>query len=193
MALAKNDCSFIFATHLHALADFPEIVELPNLQLAHLKVVYDEASDTLIYDRKITPGSGMANYGIEIAKYIIREQPEFIEQCMRFRRRILDIPDTLLKPRKSKYNANVIIDTCQICNKPGEDVHHIHEQCSADADQQIQSGELKHHKNIEANLVVLCKRCHINTHHWIDGTQIRIQGYKMTTQGRKLDYTIEKS
>ena len=186
--LSKKNCNFIFATHLHRLSTMEEIIELHNVQCWHLKVLYDEPNDCLIYDRKLEKGAGSDLYGLEVAKYIIGDQPEFIKRCMAIRRKILDIPAELVSTRTSKYNAKLLVDKCKICGNRADDTHHIDFQCSADSDGAIQRGEKRFHKNVEANLVALCKSCHIKVHHSVDGKKYNIEGYLQTSKGTVLKW-----
>jgi DNA mismatch repair protein MutS len=186
--LSKKNCNFIFATHLHRLSTMEEINELHNVQCWHLKVLYDEPNDCLIYDRKLEKGAGSDLYGLEVAKYIIGDQPEFIKRCMAIRRKILDIPAELVSTRTSKYNAKLVVDKCKICGNRADDTHHIDFQCSADSDGAIQRGEKRFHKNVEANLVALCKSCHIKVHHSVDGKKYNIDGYLQTSKGTVLKW-----
>ena len=61
------------------------------------------------------------------------------------------------------------------------DVHHIKFQCTADSDDII-DGYID--KNIESNLVPLCKKCHTDVHN----NKLQIDGYKQTSKGVKLQY-----
>jgi DNA mismatch repair protein MutS len=190
ISLSQKACSFMFATHLHRLSEMTEITSLSNVFMTHLKVVFDEKRDCLVYDRTLAAGSGPAIYGCEVMRYVIQEQPEFVQRAMDLRKKLLDIPDVVLETRKSSYNKRVIVDSCAVCGKRADDVHHIDMQCTADSDGNIERGNSKFHKHHAGNLVSLCKKCHINTHHWIDGTRIHIHGYKMTSAGKVLDYEI---
>jgi DNA mismatch repair protein MutS len=186
--LSKKNCNFIFATHLHRLSNMEEITELHNVQCWHLKVLYDEPNDCLVYDRKLETGAGSDLYGLEVAKYIIQDQPEFIKRCMMIRRKILEIPAELVSSRTSKYNAKLLVDKCKICGSRADDTHHIDFQCSANNDGTIQRGEKRFHKNVEANLVALCKMCHVKVHHSVDGKKYHIEGYIQTSKGTVLKW-----
>lgn len=186
--LSNKNANFIFATHLHQLSKMEEITTLSNTHCKHLKVLYNEKTDSLLYDRKLENGAGSDLYGLEVAKYIIHEQPDFINRCMKIRRKILDVPQELISSRISKYNAKLIVDKCKICGKKADDTHHIDFQCSADDNGTIQTQSNIFHKHVKANLLALCKKCHINVHHSIDGKKIVIHGYKQTTKGTILDF-----
>ena len=188
--LSKKTSNFIFATHLHQLSKMEEITSLSNIHCKHLKVLYDEKNDSLVYDRRLEDGAGSDLYGLEVAKYIINQQPEFIDRCMKIRRKILDIPKEIISNRVSKYNAKLVVDKCKICGNRADDTHHIDFQCSANDDGTIETQTNKFHKNVKANLVALCKKCHINVHHSIDGKKIMINGYKQTSKGTILDFYI---
>jgi DNA mismatch repair protein MutS len=186
--LSNKSCNFIFATHLHRLSIMDEITCLHNIQCWHLKVLFDEKLDCLIYDRKLEPGAGSDLYGLEVAKYIIQEQPDFIKRCMDIRRKILDIPTELVSTRTSKYNAKLVVDKCKICGKKADDTHHIDFQCNADEDGSIKKDDKRFHKNVTANLVALCKKCHVKVHHSVDSKKYVIDGYIQTTKGTVLKW-----
>lgn len=188
MELSKKNGNFIFATHLHKLSTMDEIIALQNVKTWHLKVLYDEALDCLIYDRKLERGAGSDLYGLEVAKYIIQEQPEFIKQCMEIRKKILEIPQEVVSKRTSKYNAKLVVDKCKICGKRADDTHHIDFQCNADDQGAIEKEGSKFHKNVTANLVALCKTCHVKVHHSVDSKKYIIDGYVQTSKGTVLHW-----
>jgi DNA mismatch repair protein MutS len=186
--LSKKNGNFIFATHLHKLSTMDEIIALQNVKTWHLKVLYDEVLDCLIYDRKLERGAGSDLYGLEVAKYIIQEQPEFIKQCMEIRKKILEIPQEVVSKRTSKYNAKLVVDKCKICGKRADDTHHIDFQCTADEQGAIEKEGSKFHKNVTANLVALCKTCHVKVHHSVDSKKYVINGYVQTSKGTILQW-----
>ena len=59
-----KESTFIFATHLHELNNIIK----DEATMYHLEVVFDEEQDTLVYNRKLKPGSGKAVYGLEVCK-----------------------------------------------------------------------------------------------------------------------------
>jgi len=75
-----------------------------------------------------------------------------------------------------------------ICKpKPGNiplDTHHINEQKNCDSNGFV--NEKHFHKNKLYNLVSLCKPCHLK----IDTGELIIRGYKSSTSGTFLDYTL---
>ena len=189
--LAKNDCSFVFATHLHELAKLKRIKELTNVRICHLTTKHDPKTDTFIYDRLLKDGSGSAVYGLDIAKFIIKD-PEFIKLAQEIMAELTGKPQKLLSDKKSKYNSHVYIDSCQICGNQNDtnleyvgllDVHHINFQCNCNENGFI-IGKSYIPMNNKSNLIVLCKTCHHKVHH--DGLTIR--GYLDTTNGRTVDY-----
>ena len=68
ITLANKQSSFIFATHLHRLANMARVRDLPNIQFSHLSVRYDEITGKLIYDRKLGEGNGKTIYGLEVCR-----------------------------------------------------------------------------------------------------------------------------
>lgn len=179
----KNRINFIFATHLHKLYELDCIKQLKNLGIYHLTV--DTSNGKLIYKRKLTEGPGDSIYGLEIAKYLVKDN-EFIDYAYKIRTEILNLPDHIIQPKSSKYNNDIYIDRCQIkeCNKTYKDeqldVHHILFQSKCN-----ENGLVEHvKKNDKSNLVVLCKEHHIQVHN----KNLEIIGYKDTTNGVELDY-----
>ena len=185
--LAKSKASFILATHLHDLATLPQIKELPNVKSVHLSVIHDEQKNCLIYDRKLKDGPGERIYGYIVAKYIIQNK-DFMDL-------VVEIKDNLLGVKNvndievSKYNKEVFIEKCGVCNINNKnttyDTHHINFQVNC------QDGFVKSkphmQMNSKANLVVLCKDCHIKVHKGL----IDINGYLDTSNGPMLDFTIK--
>jgi DNA mismatch repair protein MutS len=181
--LSKNKAKFIFATHLHFLADSQHLINLENVKNYHLSVQYDQANQRLIYDRKLKEGSGPSTYGLEVCKAMGLDD-DFLQDALAIRNEITnETLGSFLSNKQSKYNQNVRITTCQVCNCPGEDVHHIQFQCTADNNGKIGSID----KNRESNLVVLCKKCHNSVHH-PKGT-LKISGYVETSTGIELHYS----
>jgi len=157
--LINKNCSFIFATHLHELAEMKRIKDINNLKIKHLSVKYNETNKTLIFDRELKDGSGDSVYGLEVCKSLDLEK-DFIKLATTIRQEILGT-DTLLKNKKSKYNSKLIMDKCKICNiKQATETHHIRFQRDAD-----ENGFIDHfHKNKKFNLICICEECHNNIH-----------------------------
>jgi DNA mismatch repair protein MutS len=161
--LAKTNSSFIFATHLHELSNLDEIKELTNVKSFHLQVDYDNNHDTLIYDRKIKEGSGDSIYGITVARHIIHDV-NFIDHAIKIKNKLLNISDTMIPNKKSKYNSKVYVYKCAECGKTDcqLDTHHICHQVDCDNGFVKDKKHIK--KNQKSNLKVLCKECHQNVH-----------------------------
>lgn len=186
--LVLSGCSFMFATHLHHLNSMEEITTLKQIKLMHLKVINDEDNDCLIYERKLIEGSGNDLYGLEVAKHVFKDRPEFIERCLKIRRKLLNTPELIMDAKPSNYCADLIVYDCGICKKKAVDTHHINFQCTANDDGVIELEEFKFNKHKLANLVPLCKMCHIKTHHSVDGKKYVIHKYVNTTKGRRLKW-----
>jgi len=181
--LSDRNSSFIFATHLHQLNDIEEIQDLKNVSSYHLKVHYEIDTGELVYDRNLLPGSGDPIYGLEVAK-AMQLDSDFIERANSIRKNIMNINPELMTTKKSRYNTNIYMDKCLICDGKAEHTHHIDFQCTAN-----QHNFINHyHKNIDANLVPLCQLCHIKVHNPVDGKQYHIKGYIETSNGRKLEF-----
>ena len=63
---------------------------------------------------------------------------EFIKTAKKIRKKLEGIKEDLISDKVSKYNSEIIIDQCLICNNPTEEVHHIKEQELADEDNMIE-------------------------------------------------------
>lgn len=172
LTLIQRKTCFISASHIHQLPNHPKIKSLLDqklLSLNHFSATYDPIQDILIYDRKLKSGSGSTLYGLEVAKSL-KLDPHFLQLSSDIRKSILDQSSDFLSTHKSRYNSNVYVDSCSICNKKSSlHTHHIHEQNLADS-----SGFIDHfHKNSSFNLLVLCESCHQSLHK--NHQQIKIQ------------------
>lgn len=194
--LSKTKCSFIFATHLHEIADMKIIKELPNVKPFHLSVEYDKITDSLVFDRKLKPGPGSSVYGLTIAKYIIKDD-DFIGMAHNIMNDMTGTQNELLTNKTSKYCSHVYVDSCQVCGKQNTnldehvgmlDVHHINFQSNCNEDGFV-IGKSYLPMNNKCNLIVLCKNCHHKAHH----NQLVIKGYKDTSNGRVPDYEFVES
>ena len=86
--------------------------------------------------------------------------------------------------KSSKYNKELFLSRCALCDENVEDVHHIAAQKEANSD-----GHIDHfHKNHKYNLIPLCKKHHTIAH---EG-KIIISGFVMTSEGLKLHYEIKE-
>lgn len=166
IAFIQKNTNFIFTTHLHSLMDFPEINNNNKLQIYHFKV--STKDDKIIQERKLIPGSGDSQYGIEIA-HAIGLPKQFIAKAYEFRRNFQGLDNQLLSNKRSRYNSKVIVDTCTECGyKPTKQsqylhVHHQHHQADSNDYGKIKGKSF--HKNIRHNLIVLCETCHQRHHH----------------------------
>ena len=190
--LAKSGCSFIFATHLHEIANMERIKNLKNVKTFHLSVEYDNKADLLVFDRILKTGSGSSVYGLTVARYIIKDD-EFMKLAQEIMNELLDKPNELMSSKTSHFNGHVYVDACQICNKQNTikehighlDTHHINFQCNCNEDGFV-IGKSYLPMNNKSNLIVLCKNCHYDVHH----DKLEINGYKETSNGRIIDYKI---
>lgn len=184
--LAKLKSSFIFATHLHEIAKMERIKQITTIKPYHLSVTYDIKNDTLIYDRKLKPGSGEDIYGITVAKYII-DDPEFIDMTLDIKNELLQCHDSLISGKKSKYNSKVLIHECQICKQKDINgyisnlqTHHINFQKDFIKGKHKDKNHIL--KNNKSNLIVVCIKCHQDIHS--NGEDI--EGLIQTSKGVKL-------
>ena len=178
--LIKLEAFFIFATHLHQLTNLQEIKSIKELAFLHLGVIYDEENDKLIYNRTLQLGSGSSLYGLEFAKSLHLDK-EFLDEAYNIRKNLnsdFSKVETLKQKKKSKYNKNLYLTKCALCQKPVDDVHHIKPQSLFDF-------EKSHfNKNHKYNLIPLCKEHHNKVH---EG-KIVINGFVMTDKGLELRF-----
>lgn len=178
--LLEKNVSFVFATHLHKLTELSVLKNVRGLCVKHIQVEFDKSKSFLKYTRKLSDGHCDSVYGLEIADYIL-ENPEFFKIAYNIRNEIIAKPK-LLSTKKSKYNTNIFVDSCEICKSTSNlDVHHIEHQSTINA----QKGKKTHKtKNDKSNLVTLCKVCH-NDHH---KGKLEIKGWMQSSNGVILDY-----
>ena len=176
--LCESKTSFITASHLHELVNLPTVKSLYNLTIKHIKLTYDDSTDKLIYDRVLSDGSGPNFYGLQVAKYLMKDA-KFNEITSQ----ILDeYNNTSIK--QSKYNSENLLIECQICkSKDNLETHHIVFQKDFN-DKKINKNKLHLQKDSNYNLVTLCQSCHDD----VDRNKIIINGWVETTDGRLLDY-----
>ena len=187
--LSKRRAKFMFATHLH---DVPSLIDLQKerVEIWHLHVEYDPATQKLVYDRSLRPGSGSTLYGLEVARAM--DLPfEFIEQALQNRHRIMGSVKQE-EATTSSWNKDIIRRACESCQKPivsDLEVHHLQHRASAQ-NQILQDGT---HMNDKRNLIVLCEECHDQIH---AGTLI-VGDIQLTSNGpermiQKVDSPIKK-
>ena len=181
--LHSKEARFVFATHLHGLLSLKDIATLPNLGIWHLKVHYDAATDTLIYDRTLHKGPGGTLYGLEVAK-AMHLPYEVLKVAHQFRTELLG--ETSLEDAKSSsYNGNILRKECTICKHPivkDLEVHHIQPQ--KDAKQKtFQDGSKM---NDTRNLIVVCQGCH-DKHH---AGELEIGPEKQTSKGPQREISV---
>ena len=203
--LARRKSSFIFATHLHFLADMSYIKELDNVKLFHLLVERDEKDPSkLIYSRTLHPGNGPKSYGILVCETMDLDH-DFILKAKEIRESMntkhtqshtnqnyhnnSHTHPNQTSNHTSKYNINKIISLCEICKIASAcDVHHINQQCDANENNIINDNENGiFNKNKLWNLVSLCKECHQSIHSVPQ--RINVEGYINTSNGIELIYT----
>ncbi|VBB17955.1 DNA mismatch repair ATPase MutS [Yasminevirus sp. GU-2018] len=191
LRLSEIGASFVFATHLHEIVELDEISSKDNIKAFHLSVEHDEKTDRLIYDRELKPGSGERIYGITVAKYIIKDD-DFIKTALEIKNRLInrDPNSSAVSTKRSRYNADLIMDCCEMCGKKANNVsglskksletHHINHQKDCEDGFVKEKPHIK--KNQLFNLTVLCQECHDKLHN----ENIELEGIKMTSGGKKL-------
>jgi DNA mismatch repair protein MutS len=141
--------------------------------IKHVSIAYNN-DNVLIYTHKIEDGKCKRNYGLEIAQKVLNLE-NFTERTNELFNEI-----TKKSSRKpSKYNKNVLVEKCEICNCTDNlHTHHIIFQ--------KQFHENSSEKNTKGNLVILCEKHHIMTHQ----NKLVINGWVQSLEGRYLDYIL---
>jgi DNA mismatch repair protein MutS len=163
--LAAVGCSFIFATHLHEIIGYDEIISLHNVGMKHMSVIFDKERDCLIYNRKLQDGPGNNMYGLEVCKSLNLPQ-DFLDNAHNIRMKYHPESGSILEHKSSHYNAKHITGgMCENCKiNPAVDVHHLVFQNEADQNGTIKKKGLTFNKNTKANLMNLCEKCHDEIH-----------------------------
>nr|YP_010322788.1 MutS-like protein [Candidella imbricata]UKP87434.1 MutS-like protein [Candidella imbricata] len=165
--------SFVLSTHLHQVCS---LIDSP-VRYYHLSVIQREDLG-IIYERKLKPGPGPSQYGIEVMGHIINDR-EFYTNALKYRK-LINWKSPSPRPRSksafrpSKYNSKVFIDSCEICGAPAEAIHHIKPKRLC--------GGHSFNLNRRSNLVPVCSSCHLDIHR----NKISILGWKRTPAHKKL-------
>jgi DNA mismatch repair protein MutS len=189
--LAKSSSSFITATHLHQIALMDSVIQLQRVKSKHLKISYDQINDTLIYDRHLSDGPGETFYGLQVAKFLMKDK-NFNERTNEILKEYDDTHSNICslqnvhKISTSKYNSQVYLNCCEICKITSQlETHHIVWQKDFN-EKNINNNKFYLQKNDSANLVTLCTKCHDK----VDRNEIIVNGWINTSTGRKFDYEI---
>ena len=178
-SLCKSNTSFITATHLHKIATMKTVLALDRVKSKHLKITHDIKQDKLVFDRNLTDGQGETFYGLQVAKYLMKDD--------KFNKRTSEILDEYdnNKIKKSAYNSSLYLAECFICkSKSNLESHHIIWQ--KDFDDKGYHNKFYIRKNDNSNLISLCMCCHDR----VDRNEIIINGWIETSNGRELDYYL---
>lgn len=199
----ENNISFIFASHLHQIPKYINSQLMNKLNISHLKMDYDPNTKTFIYNRKMFEGMPIKNYGLIVAKALLNNDfiinnSLIIQNSILNPNKIIDTDlhdnELNLKIKKSKYNKNILMSGCYICNDlhiENNDLniletHHIVFQSNFENNKCNVTSKTHIKKNQESNLVNLCKYHHIEVHK----NNIIINQWIKTSNGKKLDYII---
>ena len=180
--LAKTNTSFITASHLHDINKMEGIKKLERVKTKHLKITYDDLNDRLIYERDLLDGQGETFYGLQVAKYLMKDKV-FNERTSELLKEYDNI-----NIKNSRYNTNVIMTKCHICESTDKlESHHIVWQ--KDFKDGINESKFYLQKNDSSNLTTLCMSCHDK----VDSDEIVINGWIQTSSGRVLDYKVKET
>ena len=181
--LVDSNTSFVSATHLHELINLDVIKNISNIGIYHINVKYE--NDNIIFVRDLKKGNGREEYGLDFAKYIIKDN-NFLEISNEIKLNLENEVDI----KKSRYNKNLLMTKCDICDSKDKlETHHIEFQKNTDKYGFILNESKNHiHKDHMSNLVVLCSTCHDKIHNNL----ILINGYEETAKGNILNFEVVK-
>lgn len=156
--MSDQRVKYVFATHLHKLPTIDFVKNIPNVRIKHMKSEYNSQLGKLVFLRKLGDGQGDPLYGIEIARQILGV-PQVANMAMLARQQLLtDTSTNHDKPKKSRYNKQIIVKECAHCKSTKSlHTHHIVPQQSFSKNDTL-------HMNKRDNLIVLCHRCHDDVH-----------------------------
>lgn len=181
LKLSQARAQFVFTTHLHQLNTIEQLENVEGVASVHMAVSYDAEKDAVIFNRTLQEGSGSSIYGLEFAQSLHMDDT-FIQTAIDIRKELTNDVDELkrlTRQETSKYNKDVLLTNCHVCEEAVEDTHHINPQHTAD-----ENGNIGHiHKDHKYNLIPLCKSCHNKAHKG----EITIKGYIMTSKGLELE------
>ena len=156
--LHNQRCSSIFATHFHEIVHYAEVCSLQRLSVAHMAVVYDEALDQLVYDRRIRPGPGNNMYGLEVCKALSLPD-NLLKRAHQLRKTHCHGAHNAFELRGSKYNKRKMRTACENCGAKCTEVHHLMHRAGS-SEGRVGQTSLNHC----ANLLNLCDQCHSGFH-----------------------------
>ena len=96
--------TFLFATHFHEIINYEEIKILKRMKMMHMEVIYDEANDRLIYNRKLKDGPGNSMYGLEVCKSLGLPS-KFLENAINIRKKYNYDSNGILNNKTSHFNS----------------------------------------------------------------------------------------
>jgi len=141
-------------THLHELTDHPGLLQTPGLQVCHMAMSVHPTLG-LVYDRRIAEGPCNPSYGIAVAG-AFGFDAAFVRDATLAREQLSCGRSA---PRKSRWNAKVVVSKCEACGAPAAETHHIKPRSEA-VDGKHGTVSMNH----PANLMTLCEACHDGAH-----------------------------
>jgi CheY-like chemotaxis protein len=183
----KVDILFTASNGKEGLVTYTKNEKDIDIIITDIRMPYMSGIEMVNHIKKTNPNIKViylsAHNETDILLEALHMDKEFLDNANKIRKKLINDYDDieLIKANKSsKYNKNLIITKCAICQKPVDDVHHIKEKQSANKD-----GFIDHfHQNHKYNLIPLCKQHHKDVH---DG-KIIISGFFMTDKGLQLAY-----
>jgi len=179
--MSERRITWACATHLNELQTNSYIKGLQNVKNKHLKVTLQEG--IILFERILQDGlPDIQDYGSIIAKLMIKDKrfQELMDSNFHTEEKDLD---SFIS--HSRYNKRILKIECEVCKyrplKTTDErlhTHHLQFQCNANEAGNVDNGM---HVHNSANLVTLCRICHVKVHE----NKIILE-CKTTSQGRTL-------
>ena len=185
--VVKKKAKLFLTSHCHSLK---RVDEIRNTSRFYVMQTEFQQDGSIVFHRKFVESIGDECYGLKCAASILGKDSEFMSLCGFYEKKYIEnVADTenLVPSKRSRYNANVVVEHCMVCGKTSKDnvleTHHLCGQKMFDANKLC--GDQK--MNSLDNLVVLCSTCHDSVD--MPGKLV-IRGWQVTSEGRKLDYDL---
>ena len=180
--IEEKQSIFVLTSHMHSIFNHKIINDLKineKLLIKHMSI--EMKGDEIIYKRKLVDGPCDITYGLEIARHLgIHDR--IINNATKIRNDFLKKTNDILPLKKSVYNKDLYMKSCEICKSEDRlETHHIIEQEHANDNGFLLDNNF--HKNEKHNLCVLCYNCHKD----ITFGRIKITQRYQTTSGIKFD------
>lgn len=158
--IEKYKSKIIITSHLSSLYKseiIEKLKEEDKLLIKHLSIKIEDKK--IIFSRKLVDGKCISEYGLKIAE-CVGINKDIIIDAYKIKNELNNKTNEVLPLKKSKYNSNVYIKKCELCNSEDNlETHHIIPRMKSNEKGFIESHGF--HENSKHNLSILCHKCHL--------------------------------